>query len=93
MLRRKYISEWQIGYIHEIWGFRKCRHGEMGLSQVEQDFSSFFAKFLPLYYLMAFFIMERAENTAELWKIIKNVKKLAKNEEKPGPEINEWVVH
>ena len=33
------------------FGFWKC-HGEMGLSQVEQGFSSFFAKFLP--YLMIF---------------------------------------
>ena len=45
-------------------------------------FSSFLAKFLP------FYKVECAEDTAELWKTIKNAKNLAKNEEKDAcPEI------
>ena len=32
------------------------------------------------------------DTTIELWKIIKVIKNLAKNEEKPCPEIYRWVV-
>ena len=47
----------------------------MGWKQIEQDFSSFFAKFWP------FFKVECTDDTEEIWKIIKNGKNLANNEE------------
>ena len=49
----------------------------MGLRQVDQCFSSFFAKFLA--YLMIFQSGEHAEGAAKLRKIIKYVKKLKKS--------------
>ena len=55
-------------------GFWKC-HGEMFFVVVEQDFSSFFAKFLAYLYLMIF------QSTVKLSKIIQYAKNLAKNEE------------
>ena len=74
------VSSDESGTQNLGFGFWKC-HGEMGLWQVEQGFSSFLAKIFGIFDDFSKFLQHLWHTS--LYEITKYAKNLAKNEEKP----------